>query len=168
MKNKLETKTYLIQFFNCVYSQFNLRVKILRTNNRFEFINDDIRSHYFNHAIKHQTSCTYIPQQNGVVKCKHRHLLDVSYALHFQISLPISLWGECLLTATYLINHMSLSVLKDKTLYEILLKRRSTYDLLRSFGCLCYEHMNDKSQDKFASRAKPCVFVGYPNGQKRI
>lgn len=117
--------------------------------------------------MEHQTSCTYTPQQNRVTERKHRHLLEVARALCFQASLPISFWGKCVLTVAYLINRMPLSVLKDKTPYEILLKRRRTaYDHLRSFECLCYRHMNDKPQDKFASRTKPGVFVEYVNGQK--
>ncbi|KAK3038220.1 hypothetical protein RJ639_029660 [Escallonia herrerae] len=37
---------------------------------------------------------------------------------------------------------------------------------LMNFGCLCYGHVNTKPRDKFAPRAKPGIFVGYPNGQK--
>ncbi|KAK3013069.1 hypothetical protein RJ639_009669 [Escallonia herrerae] len=40
------------------------------------------------------------------------------------------------------------------------------YDHLRTFGCLCYGHMNGKPHDKFAPRSKSGIFVGYPNGQK--
>ncbi|KAK3023952.1 hypothetical protein RJ639_044715 [Escallonia herrerae] len=39
-------------------------------------------------------------------------------------------------------------------------------DHLRTFGCLCYGHMNGKPHDKFAPRSKSGIFVGYPNGQK--
>nr|GLL16801.1 uncharacterized protein LOC109166102 [Ipomoea trifida] len=37
-------------------------------------------------------------------------------------------------------------------------------DHLRVFGCLAYAHRHDN--DKFQARSRPCIFVGYPGGQK--
>ena len=122
--------------------------------------------YYLDHGMEHQTSCTYTPQQNGVVEQKHKHLLEVARALHFQAHLPMPFWGECVLTAAYLINRMPLSVLQNKTPYELLFGKVAMYDHLRSFGCLCYGHVNRRPRDKFGPRAKPGIFVGYPIGQK--
>ena len=40
------------------------------------------------------------------------------------------------------------------------------YDQLRVFESLRYAHNQGKKGNKFASRSKKCVFVGYPHGQK--
>lgn len=69
--------------------------------------------HYFDYGMEHQNNCTDTPQQNGVVKRNHRHLLEVAFALRFQAHLPIKFWGECVLTASYLINQMPLSSLQN-------------------------------------------------------
>lgn len=166
MKYKSDTKTYLLQFFHWVNTQFDSQIKIIRTDNGSEFIHKDLMSYYSDHGMEHQTSCVYTPQQNGIVERKHRHLLEVARALMFQANLPISFWGESILTAAYLINRMPLSVLQDRTPHEVLLGKTPMYDHLRTFGCLCYGHVNGKPRDKFAARAKPGVFVGYPHNTK--
>jgi len=40
------------------------------------------------------------------------------------------------------------------------------YDYVKVFGCLCFEKNISKGQDKFASRSRKCIFVGYPFGKK--
>ncbi|KAK2991896.1 hypothetical protein RJ640_011585 [Escallonia rubra] len=166
MKFKSETKDYLLYFFRWVQTQFNSKVKILRTDNGLEFDHSELLTYYHENGMERQSSCTDTPQPNGVVERKHRHVLEVVRALRFQASLRIHFWGECVLTATYLVNRMPLSILQNKSPYEVLLGKLPNYDHLRSFGCPCYSHVNSKPRDKFASRSRPGVFVGYPNGKK--
>lgn len=89
------------------------------------------------HGILLETSCTDMPQQNGVVNHKLRHILEVARALRFQAELPFQFWRECVLTATYiLINILPSKLLNHRTPYEILLNKEPSYDQLRVFGCL--------------------------------
>ncbi|XP_070049848.1 uncharacterized protein [Nicotiana tomentosiformis] len=119
---------------------FQKRVKILRSDNGKEFA--CLRTFYAKQKIVHQTICVDTPQQNGRVERKHRHILNVARALCFQANLPISFWGEYVLTAVYLINHTPTPILDGKTPYE------------------------SHEKDKFSSRSRRCIFVGYPSGKK--
>ena len=121
---------------------------------------------YSEKGILHQTSCIDTPQQNGRAEQKHRHFLKVTRVLRFQAHLPLEFWGECVLTAAYLINRTPSKILKGRTSYEVLFGVKTSSDNLRLFGSLCFAHLRSKPKDKFSSRSRKCIFVGYPCGKK--
>nr|KYP64905.1 Retrovirus-related Pol polyprotein from transposon TNT 1-94 [Cajanus cajan] len=164
LEEKKEVFTRMCQFFAMVERQFGKQVKVVRSDNGTEFVCMD--SYFQNHGIVHETSCTGTPQQNGRVERKNRHILNVARALRFQAHLPIKFWGECVLTAGYLINRTPSIVLHGKTPYEMLYNKPPSLNHLRVFGSLCYVHNRDSKRDKFASRSRRCVFLGYPYGKK--
>ena len=93
-------------------------------------------------------------------------MLNVARALHFQANLPIEFWGECVLTAAYLINRTPTPIFQNTTPYNMLFKESPSYAHIKVFGCLCYAHYNQKPKDKFDSRSRQCIFVGYPCAKK--
>nr|XP_016476676.1 PREDICTED: uncharacterized protein LOC107798213 [Nicotiana tabacum] len=138
-----------------VERQFDVKVKVIRSDNAMELGKDYVHSEYLtSQGILHQISCVATLQQNGVVERKHRHLLEIARALIFQSKLPTSYWGECVLTATHLINRIPSRVLKGKTPYEVIFGELHDYTDLRTFGCLCYVSTLTQSRGKFEPRAK--------------
>lgn len=106
------------------------------------------------------------PQQNSVVETEHQHLLNVPRALMFQSHVPMSFWGNCVLTAAHLINRTSVPLLLNKTPYAALFEREEDYSMLKTFGCLAYASTHAVSRSKFDPRVTPCVLVGYQVGVK--
>ncbi|KAJ0533857.1 putative RNA-directed DNA polymerase [Helianthus annuus] len=125
-----------------------------------------MKAFYADKGIVLETSCPHTPQQNGVAERKHRHILEVARALRFEANLPVKFWGECILTAVYIINRIPLTTLKNKTPYEALLGIAPTYDHMRVFGCLTYHWNYDTKGDKFEPRGRRGIFLGYPFGTK--
>jgi len=167
MTTKDEAMGLITAFVHMAKTQFNAIIKVLRSDNALELSISQTALHFFHsHGIIHQTSCVQTPQQNGIVERKHKHLLEVSRALLFQSHLPLRYWGECVLTATYLINRFPSTVLQNKTPFEMLHGQKPSYEHLRVFGCLCYMTTCKQGRDKFQPRAIPCVFLGYPHGKK--
>ena len=162
MKHKSDTKDLLVKFIHMVETQFNTKVKIIRSDNGPEF---KLENFYVLKGIMHQSSCVNTPQQNGVAERKHQHLLNVARALLFQACLPKHFWGDAILASAYLINRTPTPLLQGKTPFEKLFHKDPTYSHLRVFGSLCFASTHAHIPSKFDPRATR-VFLGYFCGQK--
>lgn len=166
IKHKSDASRCLIDFHKMVENRFEKRVKRVRCDNGGEFTSKLMVDFYAKQGILLETTCPHTPQQNGVVERKHRHLLETARALMFEANLPKRFWGECILTAAYVINRLPSEVLRHKTPYELLFDHKPDYDHMRVFGCLTYYRSNETRGDKFEWRGRPGVFMGYPPGTK--
>lgn len=165
MLAKSDVRTILKNFITYAEKQFSKPVKVVHSDNGTEFM--CLSNHFRELGIIHQTSCVATPQQNGRVEKKHRHILNVARALLFQASLPIKFWGEAILTAAYLINRTPSKLHKSLSPYDIFHEQKPDYGQLKVFGSACYVHKTSRSKDKFDSRSRLCVFLGYSLGKKR-
>ncbi|RVX11871.1 Retrovirus-related Pol polyprotein from transposon TNT 1-94 [Vitis vinifera] len=98
-------------------------------------------------------------------QCKHRHILESARAFRFQAHLPLPFWAECVSTVVHIINRLPTPLLSRQTPFERLYGKLPSYSHIRVFGCLAYA-TNVHVPHKFAPRAKRCIFLGYPVGQK--
>ncbi|GJY89782.1 putative RNA-directed DNA polymerase [Tanacetum coccineum] len=142
IKSKDEVPHFITVFYNLIENQFKRKIKVFRSDNGTEFVNQSVTKLCSDKGIIHQTSCVYTPQQNGIAERKHRHLLNVARSL----ILPSS-------------------VLNGKSPYEMIYKKCPTLSHLRVFGCLCFATIVNNN-DKFSSRSEKCVMIGYSNFKK--
>lgn len=57
-----------------ITTQFGIHVKVVRSDNGTNFFSSQCIQLFNDLGILHQSSCSHIPQQNGVVERKHRHI----------------------------------------------------------------------------------------------
>jgi hypothetical protein len=77
--------------------------------------------------------------------------------------LPERLWGEAVVTPTYLLNRSPSRVLERRmTPFEAFYGTKPQTGHLRVFGCVAYSRIaNAKSNGKMEARGKKLRFVGY-------
>ena len=97
---------------------------------------------------------------------KHKNLLQIACSLMFQSHLSKKLWGDSILTTTYIINKLPNFILSSKTPYELFYDKLPYYNILKCFGCLYYVINTQPFKDKFSYRAFKCFFIGYVHGLK--
>ena len=167
MKNRSELFSIFCAFCNEITTQFNVPVKILRSDNAQEYFSDPFTTYMAQNGMLHQSSCVHTPQQNGVAERKNRHLLEVTRTLLFEMRVPKVFWGDAVLTACHLINRMPSHVLDGCTPHATLFPTTPPFPVApRVFGCVCFVHQLSPGTDKLDPRAIKCVFLGYSRTQK--
>lgn len=152
------------QVFDCFvkfHLQFSKKLKILRSDNGGEFIDNNFRSYCDKFGIVHQTTCPHTAEQNGVSEQKHRHLIETTCTVLLHSSMPLKSWVEALTTATYLINRLSTPTLNNLSPFEKLFHTPPDYNALKTFRCLCFPWLKPYVNSKLAPKSNPCCFIGY-------
>ena len=70
-------------FHKMVLTQFNKKIKIFKSDNGGEFVNNTLKEYFASNGLIHETSCVGTPQQNGVTERKNRHILKTARSLLF-------------------------------------------------------------------------------------
>uniref|UniRef100_A0A1J3JNZ9 Retrovirus-related Pol polyprotein from transposon TNT 1-94 n=1 Tax=Noccaea caerulescens TaxID=107243 RepID=A0A1J3JNZ9_NOCCA len=162
LRTKAEVLTVFPYFLQMIETHYKAVVKAVRSDNAPELKFKDL----FKKGIVPFHSCSETPEQNSVVERKHQHILNVARSLMFQSKTPLEFWGDCVLTAVFLVNRLPTPLLNDKSPYEVLTSKRVNYSGLHVFGCLAYCSTSSKNRHKFQPRSRSCVFLGSPAGYK--
>ena len=76
MKNKTEVARILKNLCQLVRRQFKTNIQGFRTDNAKDFCNNELQEFFEQEGIRHETSCPYTPQQNGLAEKKIGDLMD--------------------------------------------------------------------------------------------
>lgn len=166
MRHKDEVFECFKDFCAYVKTQFKVQVQMIRTDNGTEYVNRRLGEFLSDQGILHQTSCPDTPPQNGVAERKNRHILEVARSIMYTMNVPKCLWGEAVLTATYLINRTPSMILGMKSPCELLLGENKFSVPPKVFGCTCFVRDHRPAVNKLDPRAVKCIFIGYPSGQR--
>jgi transposase InsO family protein len=152
LQDKTETQGTLKRFLRRAQNEFELKVKKIRSDNRFEFKNLQVEEFLEEEAIKHEFSASYTPQQNGVVERKNRTLIDMARTMLGGYKISEWFWSEAVNTACHAINRLYLHRLLKKTSYELLTSNKPNVSYFCVFGSKCYILVKRSRHSKFAPK----------------
>ncbi|KAL8133051.1 hypothetical protein AgCh_008493 [Apium graveolens] len=166
LKNRTDCVKVFKDFIAHVATQYSAKIVKVKSDNAPELCQGLMKELFLQQGIFHQTTCSYTPQQNGVVERKHRHLLETGRALFFQSKIPEKYWSENILCAAYILNRIPLQSIHNDTPYYRLTGNVPDLSHFRVFVSLCFASTISKHRTKFEPRAIACVFLGYAVSQK--
>ena len=93
-----------------------------------------------------------------------RTINNLIRTLLFQAHLPPNYWTEALNMAIYLLNILPSRAIDNEIPFTRLFGSTPDYSLLRTFGCLCYPHID--TDHKLGARATPCILLGHATNHR--
>lgn len=141
LKKKLDTITYLHKFITMVSNQTSSRIKIIRSNNGIEFINNKINKLFDNNSILRQVIVPYSPQQNGRIEREMRTVVEMTRIMIHSQNLTMELWAKAVNYAVYILNCTSKVHTIDKTPLKLWMNEDIKLDNFIIFGEEVHVHI---------------------------
>jgi len=164
MATKDEALLYFKRFKTVVELESGSKLRAFRSDCGGEFNSGVFVTFCQDHGIKHNTTTSYTPQQNGVVERRNQTVVEMARCLLKSMSVPARFWGEAVRVAVYLLNRSPTKSLSGKTPYEVWYGKKPGVKNLRTFGCVAYVKRVGPRISKLSDRSVPGVFLGYETG----
>lgn len=170
MKRKNEVESCLKKYVALTESMFNTRISKLRCDNGGEYVSASIRKFCSEKGIELVYTVPRNPHQNGVAERFNRTVMDKARCMIFDSSFHKQMWGEAVLTATYLINRIPTSVLPDNmTPSERWYGYKDDLKKIHIFGCTAHALIPPEDREgKLSPHSKKLKLVGYCNNGYRL
>lgn len=163
LRAKSDVCATVTSYIKQIENHWSQKVCKIRLDNGGEFVCKEFKRFCDDRGISLDYTPAYTPQLNSHAERLGRTLMDKTRALLFDAShLGKEMWGEALLTATYLLNRSPTKAVKT-TPAKMWFKKKPDLSRLRVFGSICYAK-NLKYVKKLDSKTKKYIFIGYmPN-----
>lgn len=165
MKNKNRVLEHFKDFKIYVENQTECRIKILRSDNGGEYVNELFYQFCQDHGIEHQKSAPYSPQQNGLAERMNRTLLDRVRCMLLDSGLSRGFWAEAIQYASIIINNVPCKG-TEKSPEESWRGKTPDFSAFKVFGCTAIAHVPDQKRKKLDDKGIECIFIGMASDAK--
>ena len=165
----MKTKDQVLENFKAfkamVEKQTGKAIRMLRSDNGGEFVNNSFDQFLEENGIRRQLTTPYTPQQNGVAERANRTLVEMARAMLVHAGLNEKFWAEAVATAVYIRNRLPSKAIGDITPNEIWHGKKPCVQHMKTFGCLAIAL--DKTENrKFRAKGRECIMMGYSQESK--
>jgi hypothetical protein len=164
LKHKSDVFAAYKSFEAMCATQFNARIKILRSDRGGEYLSDDFVRHLRSVGTHHKLTVHDTPQHNGVAERLNRIVLERVRAMLHASGLPKFLWGEAALYAVWLKNRSLKRALPDTTPLKLATGHKPDLRNLREWGCKVWVRM--ETGDKLSGWVSQGRYVGVDANSK--
>ncbi|GKF11540.1 retrovirus-related pol polyprotein from transposon TNT 1-94 [Tanacetum coccineum] len=126
-----------------------------------EFLNKTLHAYFAKEGIRHETSTTQTPEQNGVVERRNRTLVEAARTMLSVAKVPLFFWAEAIATACFTQNRSLVIPRHEKTPYHIINGQKQSIKFFHIFGSLCYIVRDGENLDKMKEKGDACIFIRY-------
>jgi hypothetical protein len=166
MKHKGEVFQHFLNFKAMMEKEKGVNIKCLRSDGGGEYFSNEFSEYLNEHGIQRKYSCSYSPQQNGVVERKNMHIAKIARAMLNEKNLPNYFWVEAVVTIVYIMNRTPIAIVHGMTHEEKFTGKKPDVSHFRVFGCIAYVHVLEEKRSKLDPKAEKCIFIGYFSEQK--
>lgn len=167
LKSKDECFETFKTFAARVENETGERIGTFRSDGGGEYISKEFNIYLRSKGIKHEESCAYTPEQNGVAERMNRTLKNLVRSMLIHKGVNKHFWAEALRTAAYVRNRVtSRSIASDTTPYQLWYGEKPDIGHLRIFGSYCWYKLPKQHITGLDSRANKAIFLGYAANKK--
>jgi transposase InsO family protein len=152
-------------FVRRAQKKLGLPIKKIRSDNRTEFKNTQVKEFLDEEGIKHEFSSLYTPQQNSVVERKNHTLIDIARTMLDEYKTLDSFWCDAVNTACHAINRLYLHKKLKKTSYELLTGNKPKVSYFKVFWYKCFILNKKPKTSKFAPKVDEGFLLGYGSNE---
>ena len=162
VKCKSETPTLFKEFVKMLDTQYDIKVRRVRSDNGGEYLAKELDTYFKLQGIVHEPSPPYSHESNGMAERFNRTIVTMARSM-IQDDTQLPLWAEAIKTATFIKNISPHAALLT-TPYEAFFQKKPQVARLHPFGQRVYAHIHKEARKpgtKLLHRAEKGIFVGY-------
>ena len=109
LKQKSEVFQKFKEWKTMVENQTWRKVKVVRSDNGYEYTSKEFKNYLTSKSIKYQLSISRRPEQNGVAKRMNQTLTERACSIRLQADMSKGFWVEAVNHVSYLVKHVTIN-----------------------------------------------------------